>query len=47
MLDYRYHYAVLATEDRVRSHQQRTPSRNEKRVFRLADERSGARNRQR
>lgn len=47
MFDYRYHYAVLATEDRVRSHQQRTPSRSAKRVFRLSDERTAARSRQR
>jgi hypothetical protein len=47
MFDYRYHYAVLATEDRVRSHQQRTPSRDTKRVFRLGDERPSGRSRQR
>jgi len=47
MFDYRYHYAVLATEDRVRSHQQQAPSRSAKRVFRLGTERNAARARQR
>lgn len=47
MFDYRYHYAVLATEDRVRTHQQRTPSRGPKRVYRLGNERPAARDRRR
>jgi len=40
MLDYRYHYAVLATEDRVSSHRQHATARASRRIFRLAGARS-------
>lgn len=43
MLDYRFHYAILATEDRVNSRQRRAPSRTARRVFRLAGVRSALR----
>jgi hypothetical protein len=45
MLDYRLHYAVMATEDRLRParHSVITPNRGARRVFRLASGRDGAR----
>lgn len=43
MLDYRYHYAILATEDRLNSRQRRSPSRTAKRLFRFAGVRSANR----
>lgn len=48
MLDYRMHYAVMATQDRLRPHRQPeiTRGRGVRRVFRLvsgrSDTRSGA-----
>lgn len=45
MLDYRFHYAIMATEDRVRpSHKQAwAQNRGVKRVYRIGDERPAAR----
>jgi hypothetical protein len=35
MLDYRIHYAILATEDRIRSRQRQSPFRAAQRILRL------------
>lgn len=49
MLDYRLHYAVMATEDRMRPSRQpvMTPNRGLRRIFRIGsgrpDQRAGAR----
>jgi len=45
MLDYRMHYAVMATQDRLRPHRQPeiTRDRGVRRVFRLVSGRSDAR----
>ncbi|HSM38719.1 MAG TPA: hypothetical protein VK838_05235 [Candidatus Limnocylindrales bacterium] len=45
MLDYRLHYAVMATEDRLRPTRQPVmkPNRGTRRVFRLGGGRSDAR----
>jgi hypothetical protein len=45
MLDYRMHYAVMQTEDRLRTARQPelTPNRGLRRVFRLGGERDAAR----
>ncbi len=45
MLDYRMHYAVMATHDRLRAHRQQeiTRDRGVRRIFRLVGGRSGAR----
>ena len=37
MLDYRFHYAVLQAEDRLRDRQTRSESRGMKRIFRLGN----------
>jgi hypothetical protein len=47
MLDSRMQYAVLATEDRVRSRQLETRSRSTKRIFRLGGDRPAPRDGQR
>jgi hypothetical protein len=39
MLDYRIHYAVMASEDRVRSHRQQAQSEAAKRIFRRGGDR--------
>ena len=45
MMDYRMHYAVMATQDRLRTHQQPVISRDRgtRRIFRLVTGRSNAR----
>jgi len=45
MLDYRMHYAVMATQDRLRPHRRPeiTRGRGVRRVFRLVTGRNGSR----
>ncbi len=45
MLDYRMHYAVMATQDRLRAHRQHeiTRDRGVRRIFRLVGGRSAGR----
>jgi hypothetical protein len=45
MLDYRIHYAVMQAEDRLRPARlpELTPGRGVRRVFRLGESRTGAR----
>jgi hypothetical protein len=45
MLDYKLHYAILATEDRVRGSREHAASQNRglRRVFRVGDSRPASR----
>jgi hypothetical protein len=47
MLDYKLHYAVLLAEDRLRNRQTRSESRGTKRIFRLGNGHTTARDGQR